>query len=332
MRYLLFVFLTFFLIPIASFSQEVKPKDFVGVYKCKDGGIYTFKQVGPNKFEGFTTKVRPSKRSYHFKDNELVYTFNKTANNSYKGLTKYRWQDDRTPDWRNSTFNFVIKGNSIAFYDCLKPYTPDKIIETNKECDDYRKLIYTLQGNISKAAVKYTELVKEMEAFDKNTRVNFCTKTVDHYSQVGTLEFDESWNNYLSGVSDKFSYLGKIPVLSEVVDKTTKLVSYLLVGLDEWESLQLPIDDAWATFQDIRKVRSEVIDNYVHALRIYYCREIFEYDKQLYDLYHHQIPNSKSCNDFEKNALINDITRNRPAGLAPIWVKRNYLEAQRYCN
>lgn len=199
------------------------------------------------------------------------------------------------------------------------------------KCDNYLSIIHNTQEQIRKAHHEYSQLVHEMDNFDKKTRVTFCIKDVDHFSQVGILEFDDSWNSWLSGINSKLSYLGKIPALGAIVGKISDGISFFIQGLSEWESERLPIDEAWAEYREILTMRKQVIENLHNAIKQYYCREIFDHDARLYDLYHHEIPDNKTCNEFEKKMLIERITRNRPVGLPPIWVESNYKAALDSC-
>ena len=211
-----------------------------------------------------------------------------------------------------------------------------------QDCLDYTKIISDLHNKIKKESVEFNKLFEEVEKFDKSTRLNFCTKSIDHYTDIGILEFDDSWNNYLSNLNTKLGYFGQAiaminkpiaGVLGSLIGKVGKQISYLTLGLDAWESEQLPVDEAIEVYNEIRQTRKEVIENLVRVLQLYYCNQILEYDTQLYDLYNNIIPNSTICNDFEKDQLRQQITRDRPNGLpSAIWIEHVYQRELENCN
>jgi len=218
----------------------------------------------------------------------------------------------------------------------------DQDANSVQDCLDYMKTISDVQSKIKKESVEFNKLFSEVEKFDKSTRLNFCTKTIDHYSDVGILEFDDSWSNYLSNLNTKLGYFGQAialintPIavlLGPLVGKVGKLISYLVLIFDALETEQLPVDQAIEEYNKIRKTREQVIGDLIKILQLYYCDQILEYDTQLHDLYNNIIPNSTICNEFEKNQLRQQITRDRPNGLpSAIWIKHIYQRELENCN
>ena len=148
------------------------------------------------------------------------------------------------------------------------PDENDQDANSDIDCLDYMKTISELHSKIKKESVEYNKLFVEVEKFDKSVRLNFCTKSVDHYHDIGILEFDDSWSNYLSNLNNHLGFLGKIPMLSTLVGEIGNKISYLIIGLDAWETQQMSVDDAIEEYNKIRRTRRQIIDNLVGVLHL----------------------------------------------------------------
>ncbi len=254
---------------------------------------------------------------------------------------KCKYQKDGSYHWGRVEFTFNADFTEFsgtwgyceeafrASWGGSKIESADKAGSADTKCDDYARIIHDIQEQVRVAHGEYSQLVDEMEEFDKKTRVNLCTKDVDHFTQIGIIQFDDSWNSWLSGVSSKIVPLSKMPTLGPFVSKIRNGIRFFTGAIETLESEQLPVREAWAKYQEILVMREAVVGNLHRGIQQYYCRQIFDHDAKLYDLYHNGIP--RNCNAFEANSLIERITRNRPAGLAPIWVESNYQAAADIC-
>jgi len=204
--------------------------------------------------------------------------------------------------------------------------------EGDIDCADLQLLISEIQTTIHKESKEYLELFSEVEKFDQNTRMNLCTKTVDHYTDIAIVEFDNSWSNYLDNLDSQIGLAGKIPALSALSETISKGLSSLSTGIDQLEKGQLPVEEAFEDYLDLKRTRNETVSNLVNIVRLYYCNNILEHDRRLYELYNNVIPNSTSCSDFDKSLLLDLITRNRPPGLpSAIWNQAVFAEQSGEC-
>jgi len=199
-----------------------------------------------------------------------------------------------------------------------------------KSCDDLRRKIHKVKSRVASAFQEYDSISRDMSNIDKQTRVNLCTKDIGPFSAVATLQFDSSWGRWLSKKSKIVSLLGKIPGAGTLLGKVSKGMSLLASGLTNWESEQFPLDEGWAEYQKVRQIRKETLGGIHRGLQLYYCRNLFAVDQELYTIYNKDIP--AKCLPH----LVNDVRRqviiNRPRGLPPIWVERNYTAAKELCS
>lgn len=236
------------------------------------------------------------------------------------------------------------------------------IVDSNNKAqcdiDGYRKRIHNIHQKIKITKPKYDELSVNVENFSKDSRVSFCTRQVNDDGPIqGVIKFDADVSDF-STLSTSLDYLSELPGFPLEVVRTIKgyseKFSFILSNFSKVLSLGAktitilneahhaaasirdsgvgPLGQSFREYQNLLDERQKVINNARTLLQKYYCTAVFVYDKQLYDLYNNEIKNDANCNEFEKNALSQSVTRDRPGGMGAIWVESVYQESKKICD
>lgn len=276
--------------------------------------------------EGFSTQKCDTKKDGSFHWGGIAYSFSPDFS-GFEG----KW------GYCNKTLHGTWTGTRVgdlpteSFGGRAQPAAPDSV-----KCSSLPETIADVNRRLGETHQDYGALIDSYEEIREVLKIKLTT-SYDGDVAYANLEYPDDYGALGKSLdwwlkwADKFvlRYAGDFAAVRPLVSKIREALDYFKIFGAGERVHKVPAAEGWAEWQKVNNMRLELISNLSKAIEQAYCYDVFEVDSEVHDLYTSLIPNS--CGPQDTEALRRMLIRNRPKGLAPIWVERNFYAAQQQC-